>query len=117
MTFADPRLRDDDLAYAVRTAATVPNLAHHTVPGSPATVYYAGFEGLSALPVTDAPNVYMVTASIKRAVLDPVAYGLEALDAWIREQEQADVRSNTALNPLKSPRRDRRDLRVALAGR
>ncbi|SOE10357.1 asparagine synthase (glutamine-hydrolysing) [Streptomyces sp. 2323.1] len=73
VTFADARLRDDDLAYAVRTAATVPGLAHHTVPGSPETVYYAGLEDLAALPVTDAPNAYVVTASIKRAVLDTVA--------------------------------------------
>ncbi|MFH8616315.1 hypothetical protein ACH4E8_14735 [Streptomyces sp. NPDC017979] len=27
-------------------------------------------------------------------------YRREALDAWIREQEQADSRSNTALNPV-----------------
>lgn len=73
VTFADARLRDDDLAYAVRTAATVPGLSHHTVPGSSETVYYAGLEDLSALPVTDAPNAYVVTASIKRAVLDAVA--------------------------------------------
>ncbi|MFI0155870.1 albusnodin/ikarugamycin family macrolactam cyclase [Streptomyces lydicus] len=73
VTFADARLRDDDLAYAVRTAATVPGLAHHTVPGSPETVYYAGLEDLAALPVTDAPNAYVVTASIKRAALATVA--------------------------------------------
>ncbi|MEU6330522.1 albusnodin/ikarugamycin family macrolactam cyclase [Streptomyces sp. NPDC047049] len=73
VTFADARLRDDDLAYAVRTAATVPGLAHRTVPGSPETVYYAGLEDLPALPVTDAPNAYVVTASIKRTVLDTVA--------------------------------------------
>ncbi|MFD4113194.1 helix-turn-helix transcriptional regulator [Streptomyces niveus] len=29
-----------------------------------------------------------------------VMYRREALDAWIREQEQADSRSNLALNPL-----------------
>ncbi|WP_078893586.1 helix-turn-helix domain-containing protein [Streptomyces sp. CT34] len=29
-----------------------------------------------------------------------VMYRREALDAWIREQEQADSRSNTALSPL-----------------
>ncbi|WP_440558564.1 hypothetical protein ACSP97_27490 [Streptomyces sp. SCPE 10] len=27
-------------------------------------------------------------------------YRVEALDAWVREQEQADSRSNPALNPL-----------------
>ncbi len=27
-------------------------------------------------------------------------YRLEALDAWVREQEQAESRSNPALNPL-----------------
>ncbi len=73
VTFADERLRDDDLTFAVRTAATVPGLTHHTVPGSPGTVYYAGLDDPSALPVTDAPNAYAVTASIKRAVLDTVA--------------------------------------------
>lgn len=73
VTFADERLRDDDLAFAVRTATTVPNLVHHTVPGDPDTVYYAGLDDLSALPVTDAPNAYVVTASIKRAVLDTIA--------------------------------------------
>lgn len=72
VTFADERLRDDDLAFAVRTAATVPNLVHHTVPGAPRTVYYAGLDDLSALPVSDAPNAYVVTASIKRAVLSSV---------------------------------------------
>lgn len=73
VTFADPRLRDDDLAFAVRTAATVPGLTHHAVPGGAGTVYYAGLDDLSGLPVTDAPNAYAVTASIKRAVLDTVA--------------------------------------------
>ncbi|MEV5241929.1 asparagine synthase-related protein [Streptomyces cinnamoneus] len=34
VTFADERLRDDDLAYAARTASTVPSLTHHTVPGT-----------------------------------------------------------------------------------
>ncbi|NGO48406.1 helix-turn-helix domain-containing protein [Streptomyces sp. YC419] len=29
-----------------------------------------------------------------------VMYRLEALDAWVREQEQADSRSNTELSPL-----------------
>ncbi|GAA0907680.1 lasso peptide isopeptide bond-forming cyclase [Streptomyces thermoalcalitolerans] len=73
VTFADERLRDDDLAYATRTAATVPGLTHHTVPGTVGTVYYAGLDDLSDLPLTDAPNAYVVTASIKRAVLDTVA--------------------------------------------
>ncbi|GHJ35131.1 hypothetical protein Sm713_07400 [Streptomyces sp. TS71-3] len=73
VTFADERLRDDDLAFAARTTATVPGLSHHTVPGAPGTVYYAGLHDLAALPVTDAPNAYVVTASIKRAVLDTIA--------------------------------------------
>ncbi|MFH8555453.1 albusnodin/ikarugamycin family macrolactam cyclase [Streptomyces celluloflavus] len=73
VTFADERLRDDDLAFAVRTAATVPNLGHHTVPGATSTVYYAGLDDLGHLPVTDAPNAYVVTASVKRAVLGTVA--------------------------------------------
>ncbi|GGO58959.1 asparagine synthase [Streptomyces lasiicapitis] len=72
VTFADERLRDDDHAFAARTAAAVPHLGHHAVPGSAGTVYYAGLDDLSALPVTDAPNAYVVTASIKQAVLDTV---------------------------------------------
>ncbi|OON80806.1 albusnodin/ikarugamycin family macrolactam cyclase [Streptomyces tsukubensis] len=72
VTFADERLRDDDLAYATRTAATVPGVTHLTVPGTPATVYYNGLDDLGSLPVTDAPNAYAVTASIKRAVLNAV---------------------------------------------
>ena len=32
-----------------------------------------------------------------------VMYRREALDAWVREQEQADSRSNPALDPLKAP--------------
>ncbi|WP_079188863.1 helix-turn-helix transcriptional regulator [Streptomyces kebangsaanensis] len=31
-----------------------------------------------------------------------VMYRREALDAWIREQEQADSRSNTTLSPLSA---------------
>lgn len=31
-----------------------------------------------------------------------VMYRLEALDSWVRDQEQADSRSNTALNPLNA---------------
>lgn len=73
VTFADERLRDDDLLYAARTAAAVPGLTHHAVAGSTHTVYYDGLDDLSRLPVTDAPNAYAVTASLKRAVLDTVA--------------------------------------------
>lgn len=36
-----------------------------------------------------------------------VMYRLEVLDAWIREQEQADSRSNQALNPLNTPTQER----------
>ncbi|MEU6485827.1 helix-turn-helix domain-containing protein [Streptomyces sp. NPDC046887] len=36
-----------------------------------------------------------------------VMYRLEALDAWVREQEQADSRSNPALNPLNAPPQER----------
>ncbi|MFC9740909.1 helix-turn-helix domain-containing protein [Streptomyces noursei] len=36
-----------------------------------------------------------------------VMYRLEALDAWVREQEQADSRSNPALNPLNTPPQER----------
>jgi predicted DNA-binding transcriptional regulator AlpA len=31
-----------------------------------------------------------------------VMYRLEALDAWVREQEEADSRSNAALSPLSA---------------
>lgn len=37
-----------------------------------------------------------------------VMYRLESLDAWIREQEQADSRSNTSLNPFGGPGPSRR---------
>ncbi|MBT2396176.1 helix-turn-helix domain-containing protein [Streptomyces sp. ISL-100] len=36
-----------------------------------------------------------------------VMYRLEALDAWVREQEQADSRSNMALNPLDARPQER----------
>ncbi|MDQ1025038.1 putative DNA-binding transcriptional regulator AlpA [Streptomyces umbrinus] len=39
-----------------------------------------------------------------------VMYRREALDAWIREQEQADSRSNLALNPLRAVPQQRRHL-------
>ncbi|WP_327309192.1 helix-turn-helix domain-containing protein [Streptomyces sp. NBC_01298] len=39
-----------------------------------------------------------------------VTYRIDALDAWIREQEQADSRSNPALNPVSAaPYRRRAD--------
>ncbi|MGW1195079.1 albusnodin/ikarugamycin family macrolactam cyclase [Streptomyces sp. NPDC002536] len=72
VTFADARLKDDDLAYAARTAAAVPGIDHHAVPGGKETVYYAAVDDITALPVTDAPNAYTVTATIKRAVLGAV---------------------------------------------
>ncbi|PJN36578.1 asparagine synthase [Streptomyces sp. CB02959] len=142
VTFADARLRDDDLLYAVRTAATVPNLSHHTAPGSSETVYYAGLEDISALPVTDAPNAYVVTASIKKAVLDtavghhpegvhltgaagdavlsaPSAYLADLLRehqyrrAWQHAQAHARLRHTSALTLL---RRARPAARTDLAG-
>ncbi|GLF97801.1 albusnodin/ikarugamycin family macrolactam cyclase [Streptomyces yaizuensis] len=73
VTFADPRLRDDDLVYAARTAVTVPDLHHQVVSGNPDTVYYQGLDDLTELPATDAPSAYTVTAAIKRAVLDTVS--------------------------------------------
>jgi len=36
-----------------------------------------------------------------------VMYRLEVLDAWVREQEQADSRSNPALNPLNTSPQER----------
>lgn len=36
-----------------------------------------------------------------------VMYRLEVLDAWVREQEHADSRSNPALNPLNTPPQER----------
>ncbi|WP_052848785.1 albusnodin/ikarugamycin family macrolactam cyclase [Streptomyces avicenniae] len=68
-TFTDPRIRDDDLAFARRIAATVPGLRHRVVTGEAGTAYYSGLDDLSHLPSTDAPNPYTVTAAIKRAVL------------------------------------------------
>lgn len=38
-----------------------------------------------------------------------VMYRVEALDAWVREQEQADSRSNTSLSPLNTAPRMRSD--------
>ncbi|MER5973649.1 albusnodin/ikarugamycin family macrolactam cyclase [Streptomyces sp. NPDC002055] len=72
VTFADERLRDDDVVYAARTAAAVPGISYRAVPGTPDTVYYNGLDDLGSLPVTDAPNAFVVTASIKRAVLGAV---------------------------------------------
>ncbi|KNB51911.1 hypothetical protein AC230_16585 [Streptomyces caatingaensis] len=74
VTFADQRLKDDDFAYATRTAAAVPGLSHHAAPGSPGTVYYAAVGDICGLPLTDAPNAYTVTATIKRAVLETVLH-------------------------------------------
>ncbi|MDF9816228.1 hypothetical protein M2266_005459 [Streptomyces sp. SPB162] len=34
-------------------------------------------------------------------------YRLSALDAWVREQEQADSRSNTLLNPMNARPQER----------
>ncbi|MGX7758016.1 albusnodin/ikarugamycin family macrolactam cyclase [Streptomyces angustmyceticus] len=142
VTFADARLRDDDLAYAVRTAATVPGLTHRTVSGHPDTVYYAGLEDLSVLPVTDAPNAYVVTAAIKRTVLAavavrhpagvhltgsagdavlsaPSAYLADLLRerrhrrAWLHAQAHARLRHTSALTLL---RRARPAARTGLAG-
>ncbi|MCZ4121772.1 helix-turn-helix transcriptional regulator [Streptomyces sp. H39-S7] len=36
-----------------------------------------------------------------------VMYRLSALDIWVREQEQADSRSNTSLNPLNARPQER----------
>ncbi|WP_145497523.1 albusnodin/ikarugamycin family macrolactam cyclase [Streptomyces sp. CFMR 7] len=133
MTFADERLRDDDVAYATRTSATVPGVSHRTVPGSPDTVYYNGLDDLGSLPVTDAPNAYVVTASIKRAVLDaaigrrragvhftgaggdavlsaPSSYlsdllrSGQRLRAWQHAQAHARLRHTTALTVLRRAR-------------
>ncbi|MFF9554564.1 albusnodin/ikarugamycin family macrolactam cyclase [Streptomyces albus] len=73
VTYADERLRDDDLAYAVRTAATVPGIGHRRVAGTPTTVYYAELADPATVPLTDAPSAFSVTASIKHAVLTEVA--------------------------------------------
>ncbi|WP_128643004.1 helix-turn-helix transcriptional regulator [Streptomyces sp. SS] len=44
--------------------------------------------------------------SFRMGVNGRVAYRLDALDAWIREQERADSRSNFSLNPVSAtPRR------------
>ncbi|WP_030888131.1 albusnodin/ikarugamycin family macrolactam cyclase [Streptomyces sp. NRRL S-1868] len=117
VTFADERLRDDDLAFAVRTAATVPGLAHHTVPGATGTVYYAGLDDLSGLPVTDVPNAYVVTASIKRAVLDTVAENTPGPGVHFTGAAGDAVLSapSSYLADLLRERRHRRALQHALA--
>ncbi|MGW3009687.1 helix-turn-helix transcriptional regulator [Streptomyces sp. NPDC001219] len=40
--------------------------------------------------------------SFRMGLRGRVMYRREALDAWIREQEQADSRTNPALNPLNA---------------
>jgi asparagine synthase (glutamine-hydrolysing) len=117
VTFADERLRDDDLAFAVRTAATVPELTHHTAVGAPGTVYYAGLDDLSALPVTDAPSAYAVTASIKRAVLDTVAENTPGPGVHFTGAAGDAVLSapSSYLSDLLRERRHRRALQHALA--
>ncbi|WDT53501.1 helix-turn-helix transcriptional regulator [Streptomyces sp. G7(2002)] len=40
--------------------------------------------------------------SFRMGLRGRVMYRREALDAWIREQEQADSRTNPALNPLSA---------------
>ncbi|GAA3845903.1 lasso peptide isopeptide bond-forming cyclase [Saccharothrix violaceirubra] len=71
VTFADDRLRDDDLAHARRTAAVVAALDHR-VARDPAAVYYAGLGDPAGLPLTDAPNAYTATLAVKDAVFDTV---------------------------------------------
>ncbi|MGD9482900.1 albusnodin/ikarugamycin family macrolactam cyclase [Streptomyces sp. TRM70308] len=117
VTFADERLRDDDLTFAARTAATVPGLTHHTVPGAVGTVYYAGLEDSSQLPLTDAPNAYVVTASIKRAVLDTVAENTPGPGVHFTGAAGDAVLSapSSYLADLLRERRHRRALQHALA--
>ena len=43
-----------------------------------------------------------------------VMYRLEALDAWIREQEQADSRSNATLSPLNAAPQRRTDYETSI---
>ncbi|GLF99453.1 albusnodin/ikarugamycin family macrolactam cyclase [Streptomyces yaizuensis] len=73
VTHADPRMRDDDLAYARRTAAVVPGVRHHTFTGSEEAVLYGGLEDPGSAPVTDEPTLYAATARIKHAQLDLVS--------------------------------------------
>ncbi|UCM90418.1 albusnodin/ikarugamycin family macrolactam cyclase [Streptomyces marincola] len=73
LTHADPRMRDDDLAYARRTAAVVPGVRHHVFAGSADAVMYAGLQGPRSVPQTDEPTLYSATARIKRAQLELVA--------------------------------------------
>jgi asparagine synthase (glutamine-hydrolysing) len=73
LTHADPRMRDDDLAYAQRTAAAVPGLTHHVIRGSDETVMYADLDTPDPGPPPDEPSLYTATAVIKRAMLRPVA--------------------------------------------
>ncbi|WP_146057636.1 asparagine synthase-related protein [Streptomyces sp. SM12] len=78
LTHADRRMRDDDLVYARRTAAAVPQLVHQVVEGAAGTVMYGHLtDGLSRVPSTDRPSLYTGTLAIKRRLLGavPVAGG------------------------------------------
>ncbi|MFG2286562.1 helix-turn-helix transcriptional regulator [Streptomyces sp. NPDC048595] len=100
-----------------------PNPRRSAVPASPLSA-----QCLSSIPPPNtAPAVCQAFLSVKKAAeylgMSPhtlyawrhrrsgppsfrmgprgrVMYRLEALDAWIREQEQADSRSSTTLSPL-----------------
>ncbi|MGX2997459.1 asparagine synthase-related protein [Streptomyces sp. JNUCC 64] len=65
-------MRNDDLAYARRTAAAVAGVRHHVFRGGEDVVLYAGLEEAGVVPVTDEPTLYTATAGIKRAQLDLV---------------------------------------------
>ncbi|TDC73373.1 albusnodin/ikarugamycin family macrolactam cyclase [Streptomyces hainanensis] len=68
VTLADRRLRNDDLAFARRTAESIEDITHRVARGTAHTVYYAPLADPSS-PVTDAPSPYTVTATIKDHVL------------------------------------------------
>lgn len=73
-TFTHSLLRNDDLEYAREACCDgVPGLAWRTVAGDEEALYYSGLEDPLALPLTDTPTSYTVTAGMKRAVLEQAA--------------------------------------------
>ncbi|WP_432146798.1 helix-turn-helix domain-containing protein [Streptomyces sp. bgisy084] len=82
------------------------------VPGSAASAAFlnvtdtAEYLGLSPHTLYVWRHRRQGPPSFRMGLRGRVMYRREALDAWIREQEQADSRTNPALNPLSAaPRR------------
>ena len=62
----------------------------------------AGYLGLSPQTLYVWRHRRQGPPSFRMGPRGRVMYRREALDAWIREQEQTDSRSNPALNPLSA---------------